>query len=443
MIGSRAPVGAGTTTYSGTVVIGGPQRSRLILYSLNNAPVAFTHTISAASAPLAVVQIGGTAGTGLEYVNSNVTLSGSNTYAGGTQLYCGTLNIGNSTVLAGQTITTGPVGTGTFFIGTSGFPGATEPTINAVGAARTLANPIVVSNNFSIGAGSALTLSGAMDLGGAARIIAVNNISTFSGNITGAAGSALVKDGTGTLQLVGSATFSGPTAVSAGTLSVQTTQRLNGGLYIGPAAVVMKPGGATFLTTQAISIDNANGGFLDMADDDAVIDYTGTTPIAAIGKLISVGWAGGAWTGLGITSTSAAAVASSGAIIHKTALGYADASFLGIGTFTTGAVDSTSVLIRYTLSGDSNLDGTVNTLDFNLLAASFNNSGKLWQNGDYNFDGFVNGLDFNAIATNFGFNQPAPLPGEMPAVLVPEPGSVALLGFALLKQRRKNRRRSK
>src|SRR5262249_54355834 len=128
--------------------------------------------------------------------------------------------------------------------------------------------------------------------------------------------------------------------------------------------VVMKPGGATFLTTQAISIDNANGGFLDMADDDAVIDYTGATPIAAIKKLISVGWAGSAWTGLGITSTSAAGVASSGGIIHKTALGYADASFLGIGTFAGQSVDNTSVLIRYTLSGDSNLDGTVNMLDF-------------------------------------------------------------------------------
>ena len=130
-IGSRAPVGSAADIYSGNISIAG-RRSKLILYSVA-APVSFTGLISGVQTT-ANVQIGATLGTGLEFTNSNVTLAGTNTYAGGTQFYCGTLNLANSTVLSGQTITSGPLGTGTLFIGTSGLPGATEPTINASGA---------------------------------------------------------------------------------------------------------------------------------------------------------------------------------------------------------------------------------------------------------------------------------------------------------------------
>src|SRR5204863_8504402 len=46
-------------------------------------------------------------------------------------------------------------------------------------------------------------------------------------------------------------------------------------------------------------------------------------------------------------------------------------------------------LVAYTLAGDANLDLTVDTVDFNLLAASFSQSGKFWENGDFNYDGSV------------------------------------------------------
>ena len=45
------------------------------------------------------------------------------------------------------------------------------------------------------------------------------------------------------------------------------------------------------------------------------------------------------------------------------------------------------------LDGDTNFDGTVNTLDFNTLAADFNKSGQKWSTGDFNFDGTVNAQD--------------------------------------------------
>jgi hypothetical protein len=51
-----------------------------------------------------------------------------------------------------------------------------------------------------------------------------------------------------------------------------------------------------------------------------------------------------------------------------------------------------------TLPGDANFDNTVNTADFSLLAASFNQSGKTWGDGDFDFDGKVNALDFSTLA---------------------------------------------
>jgi hypothetical protein len=42
------------------------------------------------------------------------------------------------------------------------------------------------------------------------------------------------------------------------------------------------------------------------------------------------------------------------------------------------SIDSTATLIRYTLSGDANLDATVDTVDFNLLTANFSQSAKHW-----------------------------------------------------------------
>ena len=91
-----------------------------------------------------------------------------------------------------------------------------------------------------------------------------------------------------------------------------------------------------------------------------------------------------------------------------------------------------NVEIRFTLSGDANLDGTVNSGDFALLAANYGKYGQFWNAGDFNYDGTVNALDFNAIATNFG----DVLSGPELAMLVPEPSSLAVATISLLMTRR-------
>jgi subtilisin-like proprotein convertase family protein len=67
-------------------------------------------------------------------------------------------------------------------------------------------------------------------------------------------------------------------------------------------------------------------------------------------------------------------------------------------------------------AGDATRDGTVNGLDFNILAANFGQSPRTFSQGDFNYDGIVNGLDFNILAAAFGTSLPPSLgrPGVAP-----------------------------
>jgi hypothetical protein len=80
--------------------------------------------------------------------------------------------------------------------------------------------------------------------------------------------------------------------------------------------------------------------------------------------------------------------------------------------------------MRLTVNGDANLDGTVNSGDFNLLATHFNQSGGYWTAGDLNADGVTNALDFNMLASNFGQAMPEP--------------AMAMVGMLLLARRRRH-----
>src|SRR5262249_11456071 len=122
----------------------------------------------------------------------------------------------------------------------------------------------------------------------------------------------------------------------------------------------------------------------------------------------------------GITSTNAAAD-----VAYKTAIGYGEAAALGVGRFGGELVDSTSVLLRYTLAGDANLDGNVDTIDFNNLAGNFGSTGKVWTQGDFNYDGIIDTVDFNLLASNFGSVL------SSANALVPEPAVFAPLAVPI------------
>ncbi len=205
---------------------------------------------------------------------------------------------------------------------------------------------------------------------------------------------------------------------SASTLfSYQGGTFIPGSIYIDNGAQLhVGSGGGKVLRCTGLSI--ISGG-IDLTDNAMIVDYSGSSPLNGIATLIKNGsYNGATGNASGIISSTAINPSS-----HKTALGYGEASTLGVTLFKGQSVGTASVLVAYTYAGDANLDGKVNALDFNALAKNFGGStGKFWTQGDFNYDGSVNGLDFTALGTNF--NQPA-LGSPVVGTIVPEPDMVA------------------
>ena len=244
--------------------------------------------------------------------------------------------------------------------------------------------------------------------------------------------SRLTKSGLGPLKLAGSmAGFTGDIAVRQGALrfsgaAIPTVAR--NGLFVtgGTAEVEAGSGKALFVS----SVLASGSGKIDITDGGMVVDYTGDNPLATIQAYLASGYASGAWNGNGINSSTAAANAGM-------TLGMADNASLGLSTFGGGAVDSTSILVKYTYNGDLNFDGMVNGVDLSILGSSWQGTG-LWANGDLNYDGTINGVDLSLLGANWQAGVAAPLnvsfaeaAGAM-GMSVPEPASLAVVGLGTL-----------
>lgn len=237
----------------------------------------------------------------------------------------------------------------------------------------------------------------------------------------------VVNDGAIT-QSSGVATFS-TSLVGSGSLT------MTGGALITPriiqSSVQLSGNAKIFFTTEfarvgALRFDesgNSVHGSWDLADGALVVDYAAgePSPIAAVQRYIKSGYASGSWNGTGLSSFFAAAQNPA-----DTALGFAESSKLlgpSGGFFEGEPVDGSSVLVKYTLYGDANLDATVDSVDFNLLAANFGSSDKGWLDGDFDYNGAVDSIDFNLLSSNFG--QVLTAEAARPtAALVPEPSLI-------------------
>ena len=163
--------------------------------------------------------------------------TGDNTYSGGTVLDSGTIGIGLDSTPTSGTLTSGPLGTGTFEIDN-------DPTIFvfASGGARTIGNRIFLNGvtNTVFNGANALTFSGIVNLGGTAKTLTVSNTApvTFSGQLTNSA--AIITAGPGKLILSGdNSSRTNTTTVNAGTLLVNNTA----GSGTGSGAVAVISGG--------------------------------------------------------------------------------------------------------------------------------------------------------------------------------------------------------
>jgi hypothetical protein len=197
----------------------------------------------------------------------------------------------------------------------------------------------------------------------------------------------------------------------------------------------------------SLAIDN--GAKLDLTNNSLVLDYGG---LGGGGALISQikSW---------LKSSDGRLFSSDADSLHG--LGYKDnsdssgASNGALGNFSGVTVDVSSILIKYTYLGDTNVDGKVDISDLYNLANNYNpkhigSANSIWQKGDFNYDGWVDLTDLTKLATNWqagvGNSLGAPL-GQvlaslgLPNVNVPEPASVGLmtLGVTGLMARRRRR----
>jgi fibronectin-binding autotransporter adhesin len=322
-------------------------------------------------------------------------------------------------------------------------------------------NPLVLANNDSYtGAttinGNALQIGAGTTTGSIVQNAVTDNGSLifdrsdntgFSGNITGTgnivANNGIESAGAGSLQLTGTNNISGQLLVNNGTVQIDNNTTsvgaINGtsaGNLIVNSTLIEAPHGANPPTVSKLGSVTINGtGKLDIADNEMAIDYQpGNSPLSQIRGYIQNAYNSGAWNGNGLTSSKA--LAQVGTLPH-TALAYAEASSLGVvgtGTFDGAPVDDSTVIVKYALAGDANLDGKVNALDFNALASNFgqNDGSNVWTTGDFNYDGVVGTSDFMLLSDDFNGALPtsASVPAPVLGSLVPEPASLGLLAIA-------------
>jgi hypothetical protein len=123
---------------------------------------------------------------------------------------------------------------------------------------------------------------------------------------------------------------------------------------------------------------------------------------------------GATWTGAGINSSAVAQA--NAAEPESRSISYAENSALPLGPYTTfrgQPVDSTSILIAYTRTGDANLDGLVNDDDVTIVGASYAPAvpQPSWALGDFDFNGFVDDDDVTLLGA---FYNPQPPAGQAP-----------------------------
>ncbi len=192
------------------------------------------------------------------------------------------------------------------------------------------------------------------------------------------------------------------------------------------------------------SLSITGGGTLDIGNNRVIIDYSSpaTDPIASIAGWIANGFYDLAGPQI-ISSDIAADDLASGL---SYGIGYADGADGMVAGLPSGEIE-----IMFTLLGDANLDGTVNSEDFTPFSANVGKNGS-WDGGDFNYDGTVNSEDFTPFSANLGQSATfAAAAGTLESAggiglaNVPEPASIGLLlvaGAGILCRRKRSNLRA-
>lgn len=159
--------------------------------------------------------------------------------------------------------------------------------------------------------------------------------------------------------------------------------------------------GNLLIDIQSSVVVPGSGFELDLTDGNLV--RRGPTSFPFYQSRVAVGYASGAWNGMGINSS----IAASSAVADGLGMALASELFNGSGGNVGGiALGANDLIVRYTLYGDADLNRKVDTLDFNELAGGFG-TGSRWAHGDFNYNGIVDSIDFNLLLGNYGMTLPA------------------------------------
>lgn len=305
--------------------------------------------------------------------------------------------------------------------------------INVAQGSHKINLPLVVQNdvNVSLAGGTSLVIADPLTLAnesdinvsGSGTLEIISTVTTTP--------NAAVRVG-GSAELIARTDLNGATvAVNSGNASFRSNQRLTELSIATTASASIDSADVTVVKTGALNV--SSGGSLDINGNGVIVDYIDVSPLTVLYASIAQAYAGGDWSGNGITSSDAAANSAIGVGIAESVAG----SFLG------QSVDDTSVRIRATLKGDTNLDGTVDFPDLLSLAQGFNFPGG-WSRGDSNYDNLIDFADLLALAQNFGSSVLADGSVAVDELMhntfasewararavIPEPTTLAVLGLA-------------
>jgi hypothetical protein len=175
-------------------------------------------------------------------------------------------------------------------------------------------------------------------------------------------------------------------------------------------------GGVSVLAELSLGLGGLGTGTLDLTDNDLALQATAATKDAVLAETVDwimSGWGGvdanfvTEWDGNGIVS-SAARTANVAAGFDLTGLGAIRNSDLDITVGLPGSaytsfggqpVELDWILVKYTYTGDANLDGSITFDDWAAMdAAYFDTIPDLgWATGDVNYDGVTNFDDYAVV----------------------------------------------
>ncbi|HEV8377938.1 MAG TPA: DNRLRE domain-containing protein, partial [Tepidisphaeraceae bacterium] len=318
-----------------------------------------------------------------------------------------TFDSDNSYTLAGAAITLAPL------------PGV-PTTIDALAGTHTIVADVHLQED------TAITIAGTSRL-------------DITGALSIAGGKTITKSGTGTLDASGgiSGTAGGTLVIEQGTVEARYFNGFVSRFSAGSRGVI-KPDGTIAATSKLLSLEfdgqpGAWQGQFDLTNNALIIQSDSANRMVVLARIADqIEFARNSgptlWSGQGITSSFAAD--SSGIMGLAVLLNDNGAGGPRYSTFSGLSADTNSILVKYTLVGDLDLDGDIDADDYSKIDAGYAQHLTGYWKGDLDYSGRINADDFFAIDRAFSssFNQPGGA-AIAPGAAVPEPAAV---GFGVI-----------